>query len=318
MYKAPESDVNLIYLDLKKKYYIATNESISITCTKDYKYTFTKGRLVYQLYEENTKTYVTGNLKINNLLGVNDSPYVTLETLEEYVLANMSVDVDLSNYYTKEEVDNGFVVNDTSFVFTEGTITSKEWKGICYGNNLFVAVGYEACAWSQDGKIFNNGTISSNEWESVCYGNGLFVAVGLGACAWSEDGKKFTKGNILDDDEEIWFGICYGNNLFVAIGTESCAWSVDGKSFSKGTISPYSWNDICYGNGLFVAVGLAAWAWSEDGKIFHEVTISSGIVLNSICYGNGLFVAFGDYKQAFWSKDGKTFTGGLCCCIFRR
>ena len=74
---------------------------------------------------------------------------------------------------------------------------------------MFVAVAYEACAWSQDGKIFHDGTISSNEWESVCYGNGLFVAVGLSACAWSEDGKKFTKGNIPDDDEEIWLGICY-------------------------------------------------------------------------------------------------------------
>ena len=63
-------------------------------------------------------------MKINNLLGVNDSPYATLENLEEYILANIPADVDLSNYYTKEEVDNGFVVNDTSFVFTEGTITS--------------------------------------------------------------------------------------------------------------------------------------------------------------------------------------------------
>ena len=159
---------------------------------------------------------------------------------------------------------------------TEGTISTGQWKSVCYENGMFVAVSSmrsNKCAWSTDGKTFTDGTISSNPWQSVCYGNGMFVAVsGSGQCAWSTDGKTFTDGT---NSYGSWVSVCYGNGMFVTVNSNSidskCAWSTDGKTFTEGTISTGDWTSICYGNGMFVAVSsdviiseMGKCGWTED------------------------------------------------------
>ena len=119
--------------------------------------------------------------------------YTETEADERFALKNELNAPELSRYYTKEEVEKGFVVNDLApeLVFTEGTISSGDWKSVCYGNNVFVAVSIEGkCTWSEDGKTITEGTISPNPWRNMCYGNGLFVAVSRESCAWSEYEKN--------------------------------------------------------------------------------------------------------------------------------
>ena len=241
--------------------------------------------------------------------------------LSDYV-TNDGLATKLENYYTIEEADDNFVINDyeNELSFTDGGIISNgQWRSVCYGkvckaprakpHGMFVAVGFDSkCAWSTDGKTFTEGTSSDSAWFSVCYGNGMFVTItnGNSKCAWSTDGKTFTDGTIGDG---YWYNVCYGNGMFVASGYDECAWSSDGKTFTKGTIGTGSWRSVCYGNGIFVTISYSKCAWSSDGKTFTEGTISTGSWY-SVCYGNGMFVAVNNDGKCAWSTDGKTFTEG--------
>ena len=264
------------------------------------------------------------DVSLYTALMIDDNFYnkTEVDTKISEVKNELPEDVDLSNYYTKSEVDNKFVINDIEpkllFIDENKTIDIGA-RDICYGNGLFVVVGdsNNRGAWSEDGKNFTEGNMpvdsySNPNYISICYGNGLFVTTGQGdACAWSEDGKTFTEGTISSG---LWNGVCYGNNLFVAVsssGSYKSAWSEDGKTFNSGTIPLYNWIDICYGNDLFVAVAYnGRCAWSEDGKTFTEGTMDFIEPLHGICYGNGLFVGVGETGTCVWSEDGKTFTHG--------
>ena len=231
--------------------------------------------------------------------------------LSDYV-TNDGLATKLENYYTIEEEDDNFVINDyeKELSFTDGGIISNgQWRSVCYGNDMFVAVGFDGkCAWSTDGKTFTEGTSSNSAWFSVCYGNGMFVTItnGNSKCAWSTDGKTFTDGTIGDG---YWYNVCYGNGVFVASGSDECVWSTDGKTFTKGTIGTGSWRSVCYGNGIFVTVSYSKSAWSTDGKTFTDGTIGTGSWYG-VCYGNSMFVAVSNDGKCAWSTDGKTFTEG--------
>ena len=160
--------------------------------------------------------------------------------------------------------------------------------------------------------FMNEGTIlTSGEWKSVCYGNGLFVAVNMnGKCAWSTDGKTFSEGTISSG---FWLSVCYekvqstegeAHGVFVAVSNDSkCAWSADGKTFTDGTISKRSWKSVCYGMNRFVAISNTHFAWSTDGKTFNDGTILSLDGLQSMCFGNNMFVAVGSNGQCAWSSN---------------
>ena len=60
----------------------------------------------------------------------------------------------------------------------------NDWRSVCYGNGLFVAVSYSGTGnrvmTSPDGINWTIRTSAAdNNWYSVCYGNGLFVAVAI-------------------------------------------------------------------------------------------------------------------------------------------
>ena len=230
--------------------------------------------------------------------------------LSDYVTDD-ELTTKLDDYYTMEEADDKYVINDyeKELSFTDGgTIPNYGWYSVCYGNEMYVAVGNRNCAWSTDGKTFTNGNISIGTWQNVCYGIGIFVAVGLDKCVWSNDGKTFTNGTISTG---TWYGVCYGNGMFVVVSNNGkCAWSNDGKTFTNGTIGSGVWRSVCYGNRMFVTVSKdGKCAWSTDGKTFTDGTISSGRWYD-VCYGNGMFVAVSNNGKYAWSTDGKTFTDG--------
>ena len=220
--------------------------------------------------------------------------------------------------YTKPQCDMKYVNNDNYVIFTSGNRLDGRCtlNSVCYGNNMFVTVGFEGiCAWSRNGNMYTKGTISNNVWKSVCYGNNLFVAVGDNACAWSEDGYTFTDGTISSQE---WIGICYGkvqstegeaHGIYAAISTTGCATSTDGKVFEDGNSYDFKCINvvgICYGMNLFVLACANGIFYSSDGKTYIKSTVE-GVGWNGICYGNNLFVAVSDSDSAY-SEDGKTFT----------
>ena len=211
--------------------------------------------------------------------------------------------VNNNNHYTKEEIDDKFVINDyeNTLSFTDGSMKSKNaYWSICYENGMYVTVGYygnasyATCAWSTDGKYFTDGTFTKYETpgldkSGICYGNGIFVAVGHYVCAWSTDGKTFTEGTT--NEHSYLRDICYGKDMFVAVGNNECAWSNDGKTFTITQNQGVEYSGVCYGKDMFVAVGNNVCGWSNDGKTFIDISFEGNWY--GICYGSDKFVTVG-------------------------
>ena len=250
---------------------------------------------------------------------------------------------------TKNEIQNGdsvfingtkqsawFVVDDTklgeeTYEVKENIIsdTSRYWNSVCYGNDKFVAVGYNYdsnknlifgndFAYSTDGINWTEGTISdtSRKWWSVCYGNDKFVTVAYQSnyFAYSTDGMNWTESTI-SDTSRYWRSICYGNDKFVAVGNNSryFAYSTDGINWTEinTELTKNQWYSVCYGNDKFVAVNDNSYfAYSTDGINWTEGTISStSRNWTSVCYGNGKYVVVASPSNYFaYSTDGINWT----------
>ena len=212
----------------------------------------------------------------------------------------------------------------------------NQWRSVCYGNGLFVAVAdYSATGnrvmTSSNGITWTIRTSAAdNQWLSVCYGNGLFVAVastGIGnRVMTSPDGIIWTIRTSAVDNN--WCSVCYGNGLFVAVAADGIGNRVMSMNYSLEEIiekhptgiilSPFAmqtsaadnaWQSVCYGNGLFVAVAASVMT-SPDG-INWIIRTSASNTWRSVCYGNGLFVAVaisGTGNRVMTSPDGITWT----------
>ena len=200
--------------------------------------------------------------------------------------------------------------------------TVNNWRGICFGDDTFVAVGYELIfgtpyprvAYSFDGVNWTSVALSGSNWnfQNVCYGNNRFVAMGdLNKIAYSSDGISWTEIIPPSLSSADWARICFGNGRFVIVaGTNSnkVAYSENGEVWVEKTMPTVAWkNSICYGNGKFVAVGSSGGysavagkeaAYSDDGDTWHPATMPEDSHWNRVCYGNGKFVAISSNKAA--------------------
>ena len=203
----------------------------------------------------------------------------------------------------------------------------NSWRGITYGNGLFVAVAFSGTGnrvmTSSDGITWTSSTsVPDNNWRSVTYGNGLFVAVSNSTgtsnqVMTSSDGITWTAQTSAADNQ--WFGVTYGNGLFVAVastGTNRVMTSADGINWTIQTSAAANeWRAVTYGNGLFVAVAQTGTnnrvMTSLDGITWTARTSAANNSWNSITYGNGVFVAVassGSGNRVMTSADGTTWT----------
>ena len=196
------------------------------------------------------------------------------------------------------------------------------WKGVTYGNGLFVAVsesGTNRVMTSPDGITWTDGTSSElNSWQSVTYGNGLFVAVassGTNRVMTSPDGVTWTARSATAAN--LWRGVTYGNGLFVAVsesGTNRVMTSPDGITWTARTAAEAnSWQCVTYGNGLFVAVAVTGTnriMTSPDGITWTARTAPEANLWSDVIFGNGLFVAISGNgtNRVMTSPDGITWT----------
>ena len=108
-----------------------------------------------------------------------------------------------------------------------------QWNGVCFGNGIFVAVGFEASTtngyamYSTDGVSWTTVSTFPGTWQSVNFGNGYFVAV-----------SNSTTVPAPDDDKQIIY-------------------STDGITWTQATSpSIKNWNYVSYssGTGRWIAI----------------------------------------------------------------
>ena len=216
-----------------------------------------------------------------------------------------------------------YALSEIGVVWT-GSIAAEAntWRGLTYGNGLFVAVatdGVNRVMTSPDGRNWTGSAASeANSWMGVTYGGGQFVAVapdGVNQVMTSPDGRNWTAR--ATPSANSWGSVTYGNGLYVAVAyaggfTDKVMTSRNGINWTTGSIADTNWTRVTYGNGLFVAVAPAGTVTtSPDGITWTSRTPAAALSWNSVTYGNGLFVACsmtGTNNQIMTSHDGITWT----------
>lgn len=189
------------------------------------------------------------------------------------------------------------------------TNVNSDFKGVAYGNGLYVAVGTEGlAATSPDGTnwtIHPTGAGPLQDFNAVAFGNGRFVAVGRGfsdltnTVATSLDGTNWTfqSAAVLYQLSDV----AYLGGMFVAVGGYkdfagfgTVMTSTDGVSWTAGlTNATRDLGGVTHGNGMFVAVGDRRTVYSADGVNWSEVFNPSALYMRRVAYGNGVFTAVG-------------------------
>ena len=244
--------------------------------------------------------------------------------------ANVIVGNLIATAYTATRLTLAGLLNEAStYQWTSRTSAADStWRGITYGNGLFVAVSSfsgtgnnvmtspDGITWTLRGSVVDNG------WVNVTYGKGLFVAVALAGTGnrvmTSPDGITWTlRGSAAGNQ---WWGVTYGNGLFVAVSDNGSGnrvmTSPDGITWtSRTSAADNAWWSVVYAAGLFVAVARSGTGngvmTSPDGITWTSRTSAADNQWNGVTYGNGLFVAVSDNgsgNRVMTSPDGITWT----------
>jgi hypothetical protein len=175
-----------------------------------------------------------------------------------------------------------------------------------------------------------NSLPASIQWKGVAYGNGLYVAVGLDATiATSPDAITWTIRRMSTANLTL-NGIAHANGLFVAagmgtpdsIGGGLIMTSTDGISWTINTTVAATYSaqflSVVYGGGTWVVGGSFSGRvlTSTDGLNWTPRTIPSGVIAGTGTYGGGLFVLSGNGNTVITSPDGITWTRVAVAGVF--
>ena len=202
-----------------------------------------------------------------------------------------------SNGVGRYSTDGGVTWSDCTGV------RNYQYKGIAYGNGVFVAVFFNADerpGRSTDGITWTEAvTNNSGKMNAVAYGNGVFIAVGNDQTYMkSTDGNTWTRAGLPQGD---YRGVAYGDGTWVAVSPKDTAiiYSTDNGSTWQVATVPFTgqWKDVTYGDGKFVAVqgdnSPNIIIYSTDGITWERSNANPEsilIPLISIAYGDGKFV----------------------------
>lgn len=218
---------------------------------------------------------------------------------------------------------NNSVIQNTSVIPTGTTVgdwhhrdagTSQMLRGICYGDEIFVAVGDldHGVLCSEDGLNWDRRETPAEVLNDLAFGEGQFVGVG-GA------GNIISSPNAVDWDIDD-FGIpavspptleaiAYDKDSFVAVGSGGSIFTADPVAMEwipreSGTAEVF--HDLSCGDDIFIAVGEnATISTSADGIEWstRRLERSTSNDLWSVAYGKERFVAVGNDGKIFSSAD---------------
>ena len=173
---------------------------------------------------------------------------------------------------------------------------SDSMQGVAFGNNAFVAVGYNTAYTSTNGINWSTSTTTGLvSPEDIAFGNNLFVAVGgTGKIVTSTDGVAWTPRtsgttNRLTD-------IAYINNVFLVTGWDGTLLSSpDGVDWTKETThTTEHLYGITYTTNTYVIGGANGTLLTFDGVNYATRDTKTGISIYAVEYGADTIVAVGD------------------------
>lgn len=206
--------------------------------------------------------------------------------------------------------------------------TSKDLKGVAYGNNTFVAVGSGVILTSQNG-ITWTAQSNSSELNNITYGNNTFAATidYSGVILTSPDGVSWTERNVGGGITNF-FSVTWHNSTFYALGSFNCTgWcNVDPNVYVYSSLDGVTWTErspntqpsllsAVWGNGVYLkisdyALGVVVssngiqWTDAASPQPLYGVTGS----LKKICFAKGIFTVVGLYGYIATTPDGNNWT----------
>jgi len=177
--------------------------------------------------------------------------------------------------------DLATTTNGTSFTQRLRTFNGMEYRGLTYGNNLWVALGTD----------FGGQTQGRTSPDTITWTN-----------------RSFALSNFAGN------ALTFGNNLFVAASTNGrISTSSDGVTWTQRSNPLATFNttilDLTFGNNTYVAVGLSSSIiTSTNGITWTSRTAGFSAIIRSVKFGNGLFVLGADGGRLSTSTDGATWT----------
>lgn len=198
-------------------------------------------------------------------------------------------------------------------------ITSSGWRGLIYGNGVFVMAQYGTTAGfiSSDGVSWSSTTIPNANWNSSVFGGGVFVLLANGGnvCASSTDGTNWNSRTLPSSATwNVGFWDSFRSRFYVqSSGATDAAWSSNGQTWSALTagLNP-STTGCALPSGRYIVVGsTATYATSDNGGVSwtsRTLPISKAGAWRCTPFGNGAVLVQDGSPIGLLSADGITWT----------
>jgi hypothetical protein len=200
-------------------------------------------------------------------------------------------------------------------------MTSASLQDVIYAGGRFVAVGSGVVLWSPTGETWTSTSLSGGDFRGVCYGDGLYVVVGqewdaslgrwVGLVASSVEGSVLQK-QVVPPGAAPLNAVAYGAGRFAAVGIGGAIYvSTDGVTWGEavsGTTDDLL--AIRYADGQFAAVGNnGRLLTSVDGLswVDRSPAFAGSDRLNSVIWHGGLWYVT-SYFSIWTSPDFVTWT----------
>lgn len=219
--------------------------------------------------------------------------------------------------------NTGTTITGPGATWTSVTTPSgnSNWRGVAYGNNIWVTVGNGYRATSVNGSSWTSAAVTNSYYfqTSVAFANGIFIAASQLGVSTSTNGSSWT--NQLLGPAQNLSGLTYGNGTWVILNDRFL--NNDFLAFMISTTNGAGWQQvltgipyaqptsIVFGNGKFVAVGYGGLvATSTNGTTWTQENLgsTSDVGLIAVTYNNNKFVAVTNSGKAYSSVDGTTWT----------
>jgi len=196
----------------------------------------------------------------------------------------------------------GAYSTDKGATWSSSTLPAGDWRGLTFGEGLFVAVSYgsDDATTSADGITWDatpDTLPATANWSSIAYGNGSFVAVAYGGtnAAYSTDGTTWSGATLSASlnwnnvmycpsntgvgatSVSMFFATAYGSNASSYSTNDGANWSADTISTTANWTS-YTYIPAVSGDSLVIADGATITVNTTQKRFFKSISINNGVL----------------------------------------
>jgi hypothetical protein len=211
-----------------------------------------------------------------------------------------------------------FNKNIPSRWYAANSAEANSWRGVKYGNGLYVAVadtGTNRVMTSPDAINWTARPAFTGNYKSITYGGGYFVAVAVDIVIYSSNGIGWSS-NVVPSNIS-WNGVTFGNGRYVAVANQGprrfmyslfqppLQWFVSSET-AQPVLNAVAYDSV---HNVFIAVGTGTSVWTSfDGVYWTEQTnvlpnaTWLGVAVDST--GKAVVISATDNYPAYYSLDG--------------